>query len=133
MCAYTAQGRDINLDVNRVHGYRHFCNKLFNATKFALMTFGNDFKPSPTEPIDGLSSSEKWILSRLNFAVKQVDEGWKKYDFSQVTTAIYSFWLYELCDVYLVYFFFCVFSRNKKKRAKINNLLFIQLSKKIRK
>jgi hypothetical protein len=46
LCAYTAQGRDINLDVLRVQGYRFFCNKLWNATKFALMYLGPDFQPA---------------------------------------------------------------------------------------
>lgn len=45
LCAYTSQGRDINLDVLRVNGYRNFCNKLWNATKFAMMNIGGDFKP----------------------------------------------------------------------------------------
>ncbi|MGH0137953.1 UNVERIFIED_CONTAM: hypothetical protein FKN15_030380 [Acipenser sinensis] len=45
LCAYTSQGRDINLDVNRILGYRHFCNKLWNATKFAIRVLGEDFKP----------------------------------------------------------------------------------------
>ncbi|GCC17963.1 hypothetical protein chiPu_0021603 [Chiloscyllium punctatum] len=45
LCAYTSQGRDINLDVNRILGYRHFCNKLWNATKFAIRGLGENFKP----------------------------------------------------------------------------------------
>lgn len=44
LCAYTTQGRDINLDILRVQGYRFFCNKIWNATKFALTYFGSDFK-----------------------------------------------------------------------------------------
>ncbi|XP_015272377.1 PREDICTED: valine--tRNA ligase, partial [Gekko japonicus] len=48
LCAYTAQGRDINLDVNRILGYRHFCNKLWNATKFAIRGLGDGFQPQPS-------------------------------------------------------------------------------------
>lgn len=48
---------------------------------------------------------EKWILSRLHAATKEADDGWKLFDLSRCTTAIYNFWLYELCDVYLVRIF----------------------------
>lgn len=44
LCAYTTQGRDINLDILRVQGYRFFCNKIWNATKFALTYLGPEFK-----------------------------------------------------------------------------------------
>lgn len=44
LCSYTTQGRDINLDVLRIQGYRFFCNKIWNATKFALTYFGSQFK-----------------------------------------------------------------------------------------
>ncbi|TGZ52897.1 Uncharacterized protein DBV15_11843 [Temnothorax longispinosus] len=44
LCAYTTQGRDINLDIFRVQGYRFFCNKIWNATKFALTYLGSQFK-----------------------------------------------------------------------------------------
>ncbi len=45
LCAYTAQGRDINLDILRVQGYRFFCNKLWNATRFAMLYLGEGFQP----------------------------------------------------------------------------------------
>jgi valyl-tRNA synthetase len=102
LCAYTSQGRDINLDINRVVSYRHFCNKLWNATKFALMNLGADYAPLASSDVTGQESvMEKWILSRLHSAVKDADEGWKSFELAQCTTAIYNFWLYELCDVYL--------------------------------
>ncbi|XP_037793804.1 valine--tRNA ligase-like isoform X1 [Penaeus monodon] len=59
LCAYTAQGRDINLDVLRVNGYRNFCNKLWNATKFALMNLGKDFKPH-----ESLKTLQEMVRSR---------------------------------------------------------------------
>lgn len=45
---------------------------------------------------------DKWILSRLMAAIEDCNKGFEEYDFPLVTTAIYNFWLYELCDVYLV-------------------------------
>lgn len=102
LCAYTSQGRDINLDVNRILGYRHFCNKLWNAVKFAMKTLGDNFVPSEKAQMSGKESvSDRWILSRLSAAVALCDDGFKAYDFPAITTAIYNFWLYELCDVYL--------------------------------
>ena len=52
LCVYTAQGRDINLDVKRVVGYRHFCNKIWNAMKFSLNALGEGFKPSSSEEVE---------------------------------------------------------------------------------
>uniref|UniRef100_A0A671P093 valine--tRNA ligase n=1 Tax=Sinocyclocheilus anshuiensis TaxID=1608454 RepID=A0A671P093_9TELE len=101
LCAYTSQGRDINLDVNRILGYRHFCNKLWNAVKFAMRTLGEGFVPW-VKLCGSESVSDRWILSRLSAAVALCDSGFQAYDFPTVTTAIYNFWLYELCDVYLV-------------------------------
>jgi len=101
LCAYTLQARDINLDVKRVEGYRNFCNKIWNAFKFAMMNLGTDYVPTDDSGFRGLSLCEKWILSRTNFAINQSNEGFQKFAFPQATTAIFNFWLYELCDFYL--------------------------------
>lgn len=102
LCAYTTGGRDINLDILRIEGYRKFCNKIYNATKFALMRLGSDFKPSASSQITGKESLvEKWILHKFSATAKIVNEGLEKKDFLNSTTAIHGFWLYDLCDVYI--------------------------------
>jgi valyl-tRNA synthetase len=102
LCAYTSTGRDINLDINRVEGYRKFCNKLWNVTRFALMKLGDDFKPRENNEMVGNESLvEKWIISRLNVAIKETTENLETINLMNATTAIYNFWLYELCDVYV--------------------------------
>ncbi|XP_061383734.1 valine--tRNA ligase isoform X2 [Danaus plexippus] len=104
LCAMTA-GRDLNLDIQRVQGYRFFCNKLWNATKFAMMYFPQDtlYKchSSPLSP--ALSPLDLWMLSRVSLAVQKVNSGFQNYDFPSATTHCYNLWLYDLCDVYLEY------------------------------
>ncbi|KAH9632901.1 hypothetical protein HF086_002723 [Spodoptera exigua] len=104
LCAMT-QGRDLNLDILRVQGYRFFCNKLWNATKFALLYFPKDTVyevHTPSLP-SNLSAMDKWMLSRIAYAVNKVNAGFEAYDFPAATTHCYNLWLYDLCDVYLEY------------------------------
>jgi len=111
LLAYTLQGRDVNLDINRVVGYRQFCNKLWNATRFALSHLSAD-KYTHTHHVADmaahLASSEaallphdRWILSRLNAATTQANDAMKAYQFATVCSTLHHFWLHELCDVYL--------------------------------
>ncbi|KYQ93821.1 valyl tRNA synthetase [Tieghemostelium lacteum] len=103
LCAYTSQTRDINLDINRVVSYRHFCNKIWNATRFALMKL-EGYKPlsfSADSLTKDTNAINLWMLNAAQRAINLCIEGFKSYDFSQVTTAIYNYWLLELCDVYL--------------------------------
>ncbi|EIE76038.1 hypothetical protein G6F46_004287 [Rhizopus delemar] len=102
LCAYTTGGRDINLDILRVEGYRKFCNKLWNATRFALMKLGDDFKPNASaEPNGHESLVDKWILTKLNKCAVDTNKALEERNFMAATNAVYQFWLYELCDVYI--------------------------------
>ncbi|CBN75348.1 Valine--tRNA ligase [Ectocarpus siliculosus] len=106
LLAYTVQGRDVNLDISRVVGYRNFCNKLWNAVRFAL-TYLTDASPPldlASELIASLDSAaprDRWILSRLNVAVAECNRCLEEYKFGDATQVAYSFWLYDLCDYYL--------------------------------
>jgi len=102
LLAYTLQGRNVNMDINRVVGYRHFCNKVWNATRFGLMYFGDDFKFSGQLQLDQrMQFEDRWILSRLSFCAQKTNQAFEKYEFANATTATYIFFVYELCDVYL--------------------------------
>lgn len=102
LCSYTSAGRDINLNIMRVEGYRKFCNKLWNATKFALAKLERGFQPpAENRPTGQESLVEKWILHRLDAAVQEVNHGLETRNFMNATAAAYNFWLYELCDVYI--------------------------------
>ncbi|ODV83984.1 hypothetical protein CANARDRAFT_29448 [[Candida] arabinofermentans NRRL YB-2248] len=102
LCAYTTGGRDINLDILRVAGYRKFCNKIFQATKFVMMRLGNDYKPPSNGALSGNESLvEKWILHKLSKCSEKVNNALESRDFYESTQAIYNFWLYDMCDVYI--------------------------------
>lgn len=101
LCAYSTGGRDINLDILRVEGYRKFCNKIYQATKFVLGKLGEDYKPPATSAKSGNESLvEKWILHKLTTTAKNLSASLEKRDFFESTNAIYNFW-YDLCDVYI--------------------------------
>ncbi|RCN40665.1 valine--tRNA ligase, partial [Ancylostoma caninum] len=101
LLAYTSQGRDINLDVLRVQGYRFFCNKIWQAVRFTLMQLGTDYKAEPFKISGKESIMDKWILSRMACAVGRCNGEMDTYNFTQFTTTLYEFWLYDLCDIYL--------------------------------
>lgn len=104
LLAYTIQGININLDIQRVIGYRNFCNKLWNAVKFGLMNLeGFSATQEEIEHIDvaSLAPRDQWILSRLSQTAAACNKNFADYEFANVTTQTYNFWLYTLCDRYL--------------------------------
>ncbi|GAW82466.1 valine--tRNA ligase [Plasmodium gonderi] len=106
LLTYLKQGRNVNLDINRIIGYRHFCNKLWNAVKFFLKTLPDNYDNYnillyQPEHVKSLEWEDKWILHRLNIYITLANESFDTYNFSEVAFASYNFWLYDLCDVYL--------------------------------
>jgi valyl-tRNA synthetase len=90
--------RDINFDLGRVGGYRNFCNKLWNASRFVMMTVeGQGELVGDAE----LSVADRWIVSRFAAMLGKVDAALAEYRFDFLATALYEFTWYEFCDWYL--------------------------------
>ncbi len=100
LAALTAQGRDIKLATERIEGYRAFANKLWNASRFALMNLGDHVERGGAAPA-GRSPADRWILARLQRAVNDTVEALEAYRFNDAAGAVYRFVWHELCDWYI--------------------------------
>jgi valyl-tRNA synthetase len=99
-CSLASYTREIRFDTNRLGGYRHFCNKLWNAARYVLMnteTHAASLKQAPAT----LSLPDRWILSRLQQTITEVRAAFAVYRFDLVAQCLYEFTWNQFCDWYL--------------------------------
>jgi valyl-tRNA synthetase len=97
LCSYSPQAKRIALSPARVDGYRKFCNKVYNATRFAL-TYIKDEKPTGKPPEAPQLLINRWLLSRLAAAVTGSTAGIEEYRLDDGSKALYAFFWDELCN-----------------------------------
>ncbi|MCF3128597.1 valine--tRNA ligase [Acinetobacter soli] len=99
-CALANTGRDIKFDLKRVEGYRNFCNKIWNATRFVLMNVEGQTVAQEARP-ELWELPEQWIMSRLQKAEQAVHQAFATYRLDLAAQTIYDFIWNEYCDWYV--------------------------------
>ncbi len=129
LTAFAAQGREIRLDEERIEGYRHFINKIWNAARFALMHIGGcpasvkDVVDAPGE----LPLVHRWILSRTGAVIGEVRSGLEEYRFNDVASANYQFIWREFCDWYLEWIKADLFGTDRQAKEQAQGVLLVVL------
>ena len=105
LCALASTGRDINWDMKRLEGYRNFCNKIWNASRYVLMNAqsenGDEDCGQDNSDDYRLTLADRWIVSRLQQAETEVTNAIDSYRFDLAAQALYDFVWNEYCDWYL--------------------------------
>ena len=117
-CSLASGSREVRFDFKRVEGYRNFCNKLWNASRFIQMQLDNFENFERTKPSGVL---DDWINARMDIAIEKTNDALSDYRFDLATQSIYEFIWYELCDWYIE---FCKINLNSQSlEASEKNLL----------
>lgn len=125
LTALSSQGRDVKLSYPVIEGYRNFMNKIWNASRFLILNLGKEEKYLPRIDVSGLSNTDKWILSKYNLTLKQIEEDFGNYEFDKIANSIYQFLWHDFCDWYIEISKDNLHSDEKTRNTTINVLLHI--------
>lgn len=130
LAAFAAQGRDVRFSEKRVEGYRHFINKLWNASRF-ILNF-SEFKTNrdiTDYRDDELDLFSKWIISRLHHTAKEVNSELEFYRFNDAANSIYQFVWHEFCDWYIETTKHVLYKGTIKEKQSVVDCLFFIIRK----
>ena len=117
LAALTMPGSDLKLSESRTEGYRHFANKIWNASRFVLMNLEkfnvNEMAQEVTPEV--FSLPDRWIRGRLNQTIRDVQKALEEYKFNEASYALYQFIWHEFCDWYLELTKLSLYQEGEKK------------------
>jgi len=132
LTAFAAMGRDIKLSTERIAGYRNFANKLWNASRFALMNL-EGFDPAAIDLAKlELSLADRWILTRLNEMTQKLDRALVDYKFNDAASCLYSFTWHEFCDWYIELVKDDLYGDDPAVKNRARSVLFVVLERLLR-
>lgn len=132
LAALAAQGRDIKLTFPVIEGYRNFMNKIWNATRFVFMNLEPEMIHDSDLDNSCLSVPDRWILSRLNFTLSEVEEFIENYEFDKASQALYHFIWDDYCDWYLEISKFSLYGEDDESKKTTLNVLVRVLLRSLR-
>ena len=129
LAAFAAQGRDVRFSEERVEGYRHFINKIWNASKFMLMYKGSWTRQPVSAADAGLDLGSRWVLSRLSAAAEEMHRDLEIYRFNDAANTMYQFTWHEFCDWYLEMSKPLLYNEESEGRTGVINCLYFVFEK----
>ena len=129
LAALTMPGSDLKLSESRTEGYRHFANKIWNASRFALMNLEkfNIGELTKEVPPDGFSLPDRWIRGRLNNVIRDVRKSLEDYKFNEASNSLYQFIWHEFCDWYLELAKLYLYQEGGEKRQKLTKRTLLEV------
>ena len=129
LAALTMPGSDLKLSESRTEGYRHFANKIWNASRFALMNLEefNVDRITRNSLVEQFSLPDRWIRGRLNQAIRGVQKSLEEYKFNEACHTLYQFIWHEFCDWYLELTKLFLYKEGDKKRRTLTQQTLLEV------